>query len=57
VRTAAEGHDHFDGLDKLGETMAFPRPGADRAFLFAEVRITHDSLPGMEVDLSPFPDL
>jgi hypothetical protein len=41
VRTAAEGHQHFDGLYKPGEPVPLPRLGADRASLFAEVGITH----------------
>jgi hypothetical protein len=43
VGTTAKGHEHFDGLNKAGETIAFPRSGADRAFLFTEVGITHIS--------------
>jgi hypothetical protein len=43
MRTAAEGHEHFDGLDEAGNTVALPSPSADRAFVFAEVRIAHNS--------------
>jgi hypothetical protein len=43
VGTAAKRHQHFDGLDEPGKTIAFPRPGADRTFLFTEVGITHVS--------------
>ena len=32
-RPAAESHQHFNGLDQSGEAIAFPGPGADRAFL------------------------
>lgn len=41
VWATAKGHQQFDFLHELGKTIAFPRPGADRAFVFTEVGITH----------------
>jgi hypothetical protein len=44
VWATAESDQHFEFLHELGKAISFPRPGADRAFLFAEVGITHKSL-------------
>ncbi len=43
MRTTAERHQHFDRLKEAGQPVTLPGPGADRAFLFAEVRIAHGS--------------
>jgi hypothetical protein len=43
VRAATKSYEHFDGLDEPRETIAVSCPGADGAFLFAEVRITHNT--------------
>jgi hypothetical protein len=45
VGATAESDQHFEFLHELGKTIAFPRPGADRAFLFTKVGIAHKSLP------------
>ena len=52
MRTTAKRHQHFDSLNELGETIAFPCSGADRAFLFAKIGITHDTLSGLIVSTS-----
>jgi hypothetical protein len=43
-RTAAESHEHLDGLEELGNRIAIPGPGADRTLLFAEIWIKHSEL-------------
>jgi hypothetical protein len=53
MRTSAERHQHFNALDEAGQAVALSRPGADRALLFAEIRIAHvSSLPWI-VSASP----
>jgi len=49
-RATAEGNDRFDELDEPGKPVAFPGPGADRAFLFAEFGIEHACLLGGRIE-------
>ena len=55
VGTTAKRHQHFDGLNESGKPIALSGLGANRAFLFAEVGVTHTSSFQLSVVISPPP--